>query len=59
MEEALEIWVLSLGQEDSPGVGNGKPLQFSCLRNPMDRGAWQATGCRELDTTEHAHTQSS
>ena len=29
----------------SPGGGNGNPLQFSCLRNPMDRGAWQATAC--------------
>ena len=27
----------------SPGAGNGNPLQYSCLRNPMDRGAWQAT----------------
>ena len=27
----------------SPGVGNGNPLQYSCLENPMDRGAWQAT----------------
>ena len=27
----------------SPGGGNGNPLQYSCLRNPMDRGAWQAT----------------
>ena len=26
----------------SPGGGNGKPLQYSCLENPMDRGAWQA-----------------
>ena len=25
-----------------PGVGNGNPPQFSCLENPMDRGAWQA-----------------
>ena len=32
-----------LGQEDSPGEGNGNPLQYSCLENPMDRGAWQAT----------------
>ena len=24
----------------SPGVGNGTPLQYSCLGNPMDRGAW-------------------
>ena len=27
----------------SPGVRNGKPFQYSCLENPMDRGAWQAT----------------
>ena len=27
----------------SPGEGNGNPLQYSCLENPMDRGAWQAT----------------
>ena len=27
----------------SPGEGNGNPLQYSCLQNPMDRRAWQAT----------------
>ena len=27
----------------SPAEGNGNPLQFSCLENPMDRGAWWAT----------------
>ena len=27
----------------SPGEGSGNPLQYSCLENPMDRGAWQAT----------------
>ena len=27
----------------SPGEGNGNPLQFSCLGNPMDRGTWRAT----------------
>ena len=26
-----------------PGKGNGNPLQYSCLKNPMDRGAWRAT----------------
>ena len=31
------------GSGKSPGEGNGNPLQFSCLENPMDRGAWQAT----------------
>ena len=33
---------LSPGSGRSPGVGNGNPLQYSCLENPMDRGAWQA-----------------
>ena len=27
----------------SPGVGDSNPLQYSCLQNPMDRGAWQVT----------------
>ena len=31
------------GWERYPGVGNGKPLQYSCLENPMDRGALRAT----------------
>ena len=31
------------GREDSPGEGNGYPLQYSCLGNPMDRGAWWDT----------------
>ena len=30
----------------SPGEENGNPLQYSCLKNPMDRGAWRATGHR-------------
>ena len=38
-----ETWVQSLGWEDFPGEGNGNPLQYSCLENPMDRGAWWAT----------------
>ena len=39
----------------SLGEGNGNPLQYSCLENPMDRGAWRATvnvGYKELDMTE-------
>ena len=42
------------GLRRSPGEGNGNPLQYSCQENPMDRGAWQATGhevTKELDTT--------
>ena len=33
------------GSGRSPGEGNGIPLQYSCLENPMDRGAWQAVVC--------------
>ena len=40
-EMRQELWVQSLGE--SPGAGNGNPLQYSCLENPMDRGAWRAT----------------
>ena len=44
----------SLSWEDSPGEGNGNPLQYSCLENPMDRGVWQATvhAEAELEMTE-------
>ena len=48
------------GSGRSPGEGNGNILQYSCLENPMDRGAWQVHRVAELDTTEatqHAHTQ--
>ena len=44
----------------SPGVGNGNPLQYSCLENPhgdrslADYSPW---GCRESNMTEHTHTQ--
>ena len=31
------------GLERSPGEGNGNPLQYSCLENPMERGNWRAT----------------
>ena len=31
------------GLERAPGEGNGTPLQYSCLENPMDRGDWRAT----------------
>ena len=50
----LETWVQSLGQEDTLEKGNGYPLQYSCLENSIDSGAWQATfhGVTELDTTE-------
>ena len=38
-----ETWVRSLGREDPPGEGNGNPLQYRCLENPMDGEAWWAT----------------
>ena len=40
-----------------PGVGNGNPLQYSCLENPMDRGAWRTIvhgDHKESDMTEHS-----
>ena len=47
------------GSGRSPGEGNGNLLQYSCLENPMDRGAWRAIvhdiwtlSLRELDRTE-------
>ena len=51
-------WIPGLGRFS--GIGNGNPLQYSCLENPMDRGAWQATHItwsnKDTDTTEHKHT---
>ena len=42
------------GLVNSPGKGNDNPLQYSCLENPMDRGAWRAAvhAVTESDTTE-------
>ena len=42
------------GSGSSPGVGSGNPLQYSCLENPMDRGALRAIVHRvsQSDTTE-------
>ena len=43
------------GSGRSPGEGNGNPLQYSCLGNPRDRGAWQAIVhgvAEELDMTK-------
>ena len=44
-ESACNVEDLGLipGSGRSPGEGNGNPLQYSCLGNPMDRGAWWAT----------------
>ena len=46
------------GLRRCPGEGDGNPLQYSCLENPMDRGAWQGRvhrvtqSCTESDITE-------
>ena len=47
------------GSGRSPGGGNGYPLQYSCLENPTDRGAWWATvhGITESDMTEQLSMQ--
>ena len=55
MQETQETQVRFPGQERSPGEGNGNSLQYSCLGNPTDRGAWRATVhgvTAESDTTE-------
>ena len=44
-----ETWFLSLGWEDSPGEGEGYPLQYPGLENSMDYSPW---GCKELDMNE-------
>ena len=51
---------LILGLERASGGGNGNPLQHSCLRKPICRGAWWATVHRvtkKSDTTERLSTQ--
>ena len=49
------------GSGRSPEEGNGNPLQYSCLENPMDRRAWQATVLKVTKSrtgpSERAHTQ--
>ena len=53
-----ETRVQPLSQEDPPGEQNGNPLQYSCLENFIDRGAWWATvhGVEESDTTQWLST---
>ena len=36
------------GSRRSPGKGNGNPVKYSCLENPMDRGTWQSLGLRRV-----------
>ena len=51
--QQTQVWPLSW--EESPGEGNGNPLQYFCLENSMDRVAWRGYSpwsCKESDTTE-------
>ena len=60
VRDARDVGLIT-GWGRSPGEGNGTPLQYSCLENPMDGGAWWATAhgvTKESDTTEYAHTES-
>ena len=47
------------GSGRSPGRGHGNPVQYSCLENPINRGAWEATvhSVAESNMTEHTHMQ--
>ena len=54
IQEVQEMPVQSLGHEDPLEGETGNPLQYSCLGNSMDRGAWQVTAhgiSKELDVT--------
>ena len=56
MQETSRDTGLILGSGRSSGAGNGNPLQYSCLGNPIDRGAWWTAvhgGGKESDMTEH------
>ena len=58
-QETQEMVSSIPGSRRSLGLGNGNPLQCSCLGNFMGRGAWQAMvhgGHKESDMTEHTHT---
>ena len=59
-ENTLQVSISELGK--SPGGGNDKPLEYSCLENPMDRGSWWATvvgsqKVRHNSATEYAFTE--
>ena len=61
MQDMQKMWIQFLHQEDFPGEGNGNPLQYSSLENPMDREAWWATvhgaakSQTELSDWKHMH----
>ena len=54
-----EMWVWSLGWQDSPEGGHGNPLQYCCLENPhgwRSLAGYSPWGCKELDSTEWLST---
>ena len=56
MQETGDLGLIPAGSERCHGGGNGNALQYSSLKNPMDRGAWQATvhrGRKESNTAGH------
>ena len=61
MQEMQEMQVQSLGWEDALEKEMASHSSITCMENYMDGGVWRATVhgvAKELDTTEHAHTQS-
>ena len=52
IQETQEMWVQSLSWEDLLEEENGNTLQYSCLKSPMDRGAWWATVHRLLTKSQ-------
>ena len=48
-----DTWVQSLGREDTLEKGMANPLKYSCLENPMDRGAWRAILSMGLQRVGH------
>ena len=58
MQDTKKMQVQTPGSGRSPGVGNGNSLQYSCLKNSMDKWVWWATVhgvAKESDMTEHTH----
>ena len=55
---AMQETQLIPGVERFPGVGNGNPLQYSCLGNAMDRKAWRATVHKVTKSQRHTHRPS-
>jgi len=51
-EDAGDLGLIP-GSGRSPGEGNGNPLQYSCLENSMNRGAWQGIQSMELKRVRH------